>query len=133
MALLPGDYVVGGITATLALLGLFRGFSGILAFLVASVASAAVSVFGWDFAATYLPNLWARGAAVLVAALLTFCLARVIVKKSVNGCLAQPSDSFFGLAVGVLTGGLLLVAWAYTGYYTEYSTLATEVIAPYVR
>ncbi len=133
MTFLPGDYAIGGITAGLAILGLFRGFSGILAFLVASVASAAVGVFGWGLAATYLPNPWARGVAILVAGLLTFCLVRVVVKKSVNGCLAQPSDAFFGLAVGVATGVLLLVAWAYTGYYTEYSTLATEVIAPYVR
>ncbi len=133
MTFLPGDFVVGGITAVLVILGLFRGFSGILAFLVATVAAAATAVFGWGYAGTFLANLWARGVALLVAALVVFCLVRVVVKKSVNGCLAQPSDAFFGMIVGLLTGGLLLVAWTFTGFYTEYSNLATEVIAPYVR
>ena len=68
-----------------------------------------------------------RGAATLVAALLAFGLVRLVVKRLVNGLLAQPSDALFGFAVGAGLGVLLLFAWAYSGFHLEYSNLATEV------
>ncbi len=116
----------------LAVMGLFRGLSGALAFISGAVAAAAVAVFGWPFSAEYLAEPWMRGAATLVATLLAFGLVRLLVKKLVGGLLSQPSDSIFGFFVGALVGILLLVAWAYTGFYTELSTLATE-LAPYVH
>ncbi len=116
----------------LAVMGLFRGLSGTLAFLAAVLSAGAVAVFGWPFSARWLAAPWARGAATLVATLVAFGLVRLIVKKLVNVLLAQPSDSIFGFFVGILTGLLLLVAWAYTGFYTECSTLATE-LAPHVQ
>ncbi len=132
MILQPADYVVGAIVITLAIMGLFRGFSGALAFLVALGAAAAVSVCGWSLSAEWLTETWMRAAATLVATLLAFGLVRLLVKKFVNGLLAQPSDAIFGFLVGLAVGILLLVAWAYSGFYTDLSTLATE-IAPYVR
>ena len=116
----------------LAVMGLFRGLSGTLAFVAAIIAAGAMAVFGWPLSETWFAAVWQRGAVTLVATLLTFGLVRLLVKRSVNGLLAQPSDAIFGCFVGMIAGLLLIVAWAYSGFCIEYSTLATEV-ARYVR
>lgn len=131
MRLLLGDYVLCGLTLVMAVTGLFRGFSGTLAFVLATVAAAAAGFLGWPYSASFTPVLWMRGAGTLVATLLVFGLVRLIVKKLVGGLLAQPSDALFGSLVGVLVGVLLLGLWAYTGFHLEYSRLAQE-LAPYV-
>ena len=41
MNLLPADYALGGLAIALAVLGLFRGLSGTLAFLMATLAASA--------------------------------------------------------------------------------------------
>ena len=132
MQLLPADYVLGGITLVMAVTGLFRGFSGTLAFMLATVAAAGAGFLGWPYSASFTPVLWMRGAGTLVGVLLVFGLVRLIVKKLVGGLLAQPSDALFGAVIGSLVGVLLLVIWSYTGFHIEYSNLAQE-IAPYVR
>ena len=132
MQLLPADYVLCGITLVMAVTGLFRGFSGTLAFMLATVAAAGAGFLGWPYSASFTPVLWMRGAGTLVGVLLVFGLVRLIVKKLVGGLLAQPSDALFGAVIGSLVGVLLLVIWSYTGFHIEYSNLAQE-IAPYVR
>lgn len=132
MTLLPADYAVLGVAAVFAATGLFRGLSGTVGFLSATVASAATATFGWPLSSRWLESPWARGLAVFVAALLVFGVVRMVVKKSVNGLLAQPSDAVFGMLVGVLAAALVLAAWAYSGFYIEYSSIASEV-ASYVR
>jgi len=132
LTLQPADYVVLGVAAVFAAAGLFRGLSGTIGFLSASVASAATGTFGWPLSARWLQSPWTRGLAVFVAALLVFGIVRLVVKKSVNGLLAQPSDAVFGMVVGVAAAALLVVAWAYSGFYTELSSIASEVAA-YVR
>ena len=132
MQLLPADYVLCGITLVMAVTGLFRGFSGTLAFMLATVAAAGAGFLGWPYSASFTPVLWMRGAGTLVGVLLVFGLVRLIVKKLVGGLLAQPSDALFGAVIGSLVGVLLLVLWSYTGFHIEYSNLAQE-IAPYVR
>ena len=127
--LLPGDYVIGGLVVIMAVTGLFRGFSGTLGFAAASAAAAFAGSFGWGYSATLTDVTWQRAAGVLVASLLVFGLVRMIVKKLVNGLLAQPTDALLGAAIGALLGGFLLVAWAYSGMYLEYSNLAREVAA----
>ena len=127
MELLPGDYVVCGLAIAMAVTGLFRGFSGTLGFALASVAAIGTATFAWKLSLDFTPVTWMRGAATLVAALLAFGLVRLVVKRLVNGLLAQPSDALFGFAVGAGLGVLLLFAWAYSGFYLEYSNLATEV------
>ena len=67
MEFLPADYVLGGITVVMAVLGLFRGFSGTLAFFVAGAAAAAVAALGWPFSASFTEVMWQRVAGVLVA------------------------------------------------------------------
>ena len=125
MSLQPADWVFCGLVAVLTVMGLFRGLSGALAFVAAGAASAASAAFGWPLFAHWFAAPWARAAAVFVSALLIFGLVRLVVKKAVNGLLAQPSDSFFGLAVGFLAGILILAAWAWSGFFVEYSSLAT--------
>ena len=129
---LPADYVLCGITVVMAVLGLFRGFSGTLGFVLGVIAAAAVGSFGWTYSLSFTAVTWQRGVGVLVAALLAFGLVRLVVKKLVNGLLAQPSDAIFGFLIGAALGVLILAAWAYSGAYLEYSTLAKEASA-YVR
>lgn len=128
----PADYALCGVTIVMAVLGLFRGFSGTLGFVLGAVAAAFAASFGWVHSASFTDVAWQRGAGVLVATLLAFGIVRLVVKKLVNGLLAQPSDAIFGFLIGAALGILVLVAWAYSGAYLEYSTLAKEAAA-YVR
>lgn len=128
----PADYVLCGLTIVMAVLGLFRGFSGTLGFVAASAAAVFAALFGWTYSASLTSVAWQRGAGVLVATLLVFGLVRLVVKKFVNGLLAQPTDAIFGCLLGIAIGALLLLAWAHAGAYLEYSHLAREASA-YVR
>lgn len=128
----PADYILCGLTIVMAVLGLFRGFSGTLGFVLAAIAATLTATFGWSLSASFTEVTWQRAGAVLVATLLAFGLVRMIVKKLVNGLLAQPSDAILGFLIGAALGVLVLVAWAHSGLYTEYSHLAKELSA-YVR
>ena len=132
MELLPADYALCGLTLVLAVTGLFRGFSGTLAFVLATASAVLAGMFGWTYSESFTPIVWMRVAGTLVGTLLVFGLVRMIVKKLVNGLLAQPSDALFGMAIGVLCGAVVLVAWASSGLYPEYSNLV-KAVAPYVR
>lgn len=132
MELLPADYALCGLTLVLAVTGLFRGFSGTLAFVLATASAVLAGMFGWTYSESFTPVLWMRGAGTLVGTLLVFGLVRMIVKKLVNGLLAQPSDALFGMAIGALCGAVVLVAWASSGLYPEYSNLV-KAVAPYVQ
>jgi uncharacterized membrane protein required for colicin V production len=127
MELQPADYVLCALALTAAVTGLFRGFSGTLAFLAAIAAGGTAASFVWTFSAGFTPEVWMRAAATLVAALLAFGIVRLVVKKLVNGLLAQPSDAIFGMIVGAVCGALATVAWASSGMFLEYSSLASMV------
>ena len=129
---LPADYVLCGITVVMAVLGLFRGFSGTLGFVLGAVAAVFAASFGWVYSESLTDVAWQRGVGVLVVTLLVFGIVRLIVKKLVNGLLAQPSDALFGFLTGAALGVLMLAVWAYSGVYLEYSFLAKEAAA-YVR
>ena len=121
---LPADYVLCGLTIVMAVLGLFRGFSGTLGFAVGACAAFFAATFGWTLSADFTEVLWMRGAGVLVVTLLVFGFVRLVVKKLVNGLLAQPTDALAGALVGLALAALLLVAWAHAGVNLEYSFLA---------
>ena len=128
----PADYALCAVTIMMAVLGLFRGFSGTLGFVLGAGAAVFAGSFGWTYSASLAAEAWKRGAGTLVVALLAFGLVRLIVKKLVNGLLAQPSDAILGFLTGAALGVLILAVWAYSGAYLEYSTLAKEAAA-YVR
>lgn len=132
MDFLPADYALGGLALVMAVTGLFRGLSGTLAFLLATVISALAVGFCWPLSATLSDVVWIRAAGVFVVALLVFGIVRLVVKKLVNGLLAQPADAIFGMLAGALAVALLVAAWAWSGMYLEYSSLARGV-ADYVR
>ena len=132
MTFLPADWVICAIAAVAAITGLFRGFSGTLAFFIAVAVAALMASFGWGYSLNFTAVTWMRGGIVLVATLLIFGIVRLLVKKLVNGLLSQPSDAIFGFLVGALFGAILLAGWAYSGMYLEYSNLAREV-SGYVR
>lgn len=128
LELLPGDYVVCGLTAVMAVTGLFRGFSGTVGFAVAAAAAVAAAFFAWPQSLQFTDVTWMRAGGTLVAVLLVFGLVRMVTKRIVNGLLAQPTDALLGFAVGAVLGVMLLFAWARSGFYTEYSNLAGECI-----
>ena len=114
MTLYFTDYII--LTASLGsgLVGLFTGFSGSLALLLASLGGGAVAKFGWDYAVKYLSEPGQRGLAVMVAILVVFGLIRALVRKLVAGVLDQPADAIFGFVVAaafgcVISGGIMLV------------------------
>lgn len=126
MELLAADYAFLAITAIVAITGIFRGFSGSVAFVVASAAAIAAGVLGWPLTTEVSGEIWVRAIAVLVGALLVFGLTRMIVRKLVNGLLAQPADAIFGFLLGAAVCALVMVAWAMSGFYTEYSAIAVK-------
>ena len=123
---LPADYVLCGLTVVMAVLGLFRGFSGTLGFALAALAATLTATFGWSASASFTEVTWQRAGGVLVATLLAFGIVRMIVKKLVNGLLAQPSDAILGFLIGAALGAAALFAWAHSGLYLDYSHLAKE-------
>lgn len=92
----------------LLVLGLVRGLSGALAFVVALSASAATGVYGWTFVAARVMEPALRIFWVIVAVLIVYALTRWMVKKLVGGLLTQPSDSIFGVVLALLCTAALL-------------------------
>lgn len=129
---LIADWILCGAAVVMAVLGLFRGFSGTLAFFLAVSAAALAANFGWLYSENFTAVTWQRAAGTLVATLLVFGLVRMIVKKLVNGLLAQPSDAILGFLVGAAFGALVAIGWAWSGMYTEYSYLV-GVISGFLR
>ena len=123
MEFLVADYCIGAVAVVMAVLGLFRGFSGTLAFAAASAAGLFVASFGWAYSATLTAVTWQRVGGVLFVSLLAFALVRIVVK------LAQPSDAIFGMLAGVAIAALVVLAWAWSGMYVEYSRVVQEVAA----
>ena len=119
------DWLLIIFAASVAVTGLFRGFSGTVAFIAAFCASAVSGTVAWNCG--YDGAVWIRSLIVLVVSLLVFGLVRVIVRKCVNGLLAQPADSLLGFLSGVAVALMVAVAWAYSGFYTDYSLIVSEI------
>ena len=132
MTLLPADFALVGLAAVMAVLGLFRGLSGMLAFVVSTAVVIGIGAFCWSFSETVTVVPWQRVGLTAVAVLVAFGLVRMVVSKIVHAVLAQPADAIFGLLAGIALASLAVVGWAYSGVGLEYSNLAREVAA-YVR
>lgn len=123
--LLPADYVLCALAVVMAVTGLFRGFSGTIGFALGVAAAVFAGTFAWSLSATWTAVAWQRAGGTLVATLLAFGLVRLIVKKLVNGLLAQPTDALLGCLVGTLLAVGIVLGWAWSGAYLEHSALAT--------
>ena len=119
--LLAGDYCLVVIGMFFAIMGLFKGLSGNLAFFVSLLASAFVARPLWMYLSAVLESLPLRAVAVFVISLLFFGLVRFIVKKCVNGLLAQPADAIFGFVSGLAIALLIALLWACAGVFSDYS------------
>jgi hypothetical protein len=104
MTLAAPDYAIIASSVAVATVGAFGGFSGSLAFLLASVAGGFAGKTGWTLIADYIPATWGRAVAVLALGLVVFGIVRLVVRKLVAGLLAQPADAIFGFLTGALTG-----------------------------
>lgn len=121
------DYVILALACFFVILGLFRGVSGVFSLISASIISFAVSVFLWPQTKEFIDPLWLRVVAIIVLALITFGLVRVIVGKFVSKLLAQPADSIFGAVIGLMLGALLVYISANIPVVRDNSVIAREV------
>lgn len=134
MALTGADYVVLAVTLGGAVIGLFIGFSGALAFLCGTAAAAAAGTFAFPMLASEIANVWVRGAAVGLGGLIVFGLVRLIVKKLVHGLVAQPGDAIFGSLTAAVSSFAVAssVVWllgTLTGESAFASSLLQKVLA----
>ena len=129
MELQSADYVLCAVTLAAAVMGLFRGFSGTLAFVVALATGGSAAPIAWSFSESLTEEAWIRAAGTLVVSLLAFGIVRLVVKKVVNGLLSQPTDALLGMLTGAAGGALLAVGWAWSGMFLEYSTIASMAAA----
>ena len=129
MELLPADYAICAATLVLAILFAIRGLSGVMAFVVATVAAVFAVSFGWPYSETLTGVVWQRAVGVGLATLLVFGIVRAIARKFVNGMLAQPADAIFGFLFGAALCAALVLAWALSGLFPEYSAIVREVAA----
>ena len=125
--MLPGDWALGAVALTLAVMGIFRGFSGSLSFVAASACGTTAAMFFWGYLTRWEMQTWVRGAIALTISLLVFGTVRMIVRKFVHGLLAQPADAIFGFLVGVALSAVLVLVWATSGVGHEYSNIVREV------
>lgn len=126
-ALQTADWIYLMASAVFVVLGLFRGLSGIFAFVSALVAAGVLSVSLWGRLCATFDVLWSRALAAVVLAVVTFGIVRCIVKLVMRKMISQPSDSIIGVAVSVLLAGVLLCTASTLPLVREYSALATYV------
>lgn len=113
MALESSDYVILGVSLAAAILGIFGGFSGALAFFAGVCAAVGALRFGWDFLAERIVTPWLLAVAALVVSLVAFGIVRLVVKKSVKNLLAQPADAIFGALTAAVAAFAATLAAAY--------------------
>ncbi len=134
MGVAPLDWILLGVAALLAVLGLFRGLSGQLGSLVGIVGALAVGYFAFSpIMGMVRSGGWVEGdaaqkslAAVLdfVSALVAFGLLNRVVAKFVSFLVPQPMDALAGCAVGlfkgaVVVGALVGVGIVQTGRFSQ--------------
>ena len=114
------DWVLVGGTAGLAVLGLFLGFAGQVGTIAGFAAASAAGYFlfgvaqqcayamGFSAATAMMPAVVVDA----IFALLAFGLARMLVKRFVQGCLGGFANALLGALVGVLIGVAAMVLLA---------------------
>lgn len=119
MELLAPDYVVLAIALAGCVVGLFVGFSGALAFLLATVVAGGAASFAWPMLVSEFPSVGLRGTVVAIGALILFGIVRALVKRFVHGLVAQPGDAIFGALISASAAfGCGLAAIWFIGFLT---------------
>ena len=144
MELMPLDFVLAGLAALLAGIGLYRGLSGELGSLAGFAAASGAGFLLIGFARTCVVALgfgkYAAMAAYVLAfvfSLVAFGLARWAVAKFVSVMVPQPTNAFLGMlsglfksavVIGLLAGfGLMRPGTYSTGFFATHSTIVREV------
>lgn len=144
MELMPLDFVIAGLAALLAGIGLYRGLSGELGSLAGFAAASGAGFFLLGLARVCADAVgfgqYAATAAYVVDfvfALVAFGLARWIVAKFVSVMVPQPTNAFLGMlsglfksavVIGLLAGfGLMQPGTYSTGFFATHSTVVREV------
>ncbi len=104
MTLAAPDYFILALAAGGAVAGLFIGVSGSLAFLAGTAGAVLAGHLCWPLSADYLESTPARGFAVALAVVVSFWIARTLVRRTVKLAVAQPGDAIFGALVAAATG-----------------------------
>lgn len=130
MELTVPDYAILAMTVGGAVIGLFIGVSGALAFLAGAVAASVAGYFAWPLSADFIGAAWLRGIAVGVVSLLVFGIVRWLVKKFVHGLVAQPGDALLGSFLAALTGAVvsLGVVWGLGHFFPNNSDLTSVLL-----
>lgn len=144
MELMPLDFVLAGLAALLAGIGLYRGLSGELGSLAgfAAAIGAGFSLIGLARVCACVMGFgqYADTAAYvidLVFALVAFGLVRWIVAKFVSVMVPQPTNAFLGMlsglfksavVIGLLSGfGLMQPGTYSTGVLATHSAVVREI------
>ena len=145
MELMPLDFVLAGLAALLAGIGLYRGLSGELGSLAGFAAAIGIGLSFIGFARVCAEAIGFREFTVaayvidLVFALVAFGLARWIVAKFVSVLVPQPTNAFLGMVsglfksavvIGLLAGFGLMQPGTYSaGFFVTHSTIVREIAA----
>jgi uncharacterized membrane protein required for colicin V production len=146
MELMPLDFVLAGLAALLAGIGLYRGLSGELGSLAGFAAASGAGFFLIGFARVCADAVgfgqYAATAAYVVDfvfALVAFGLARWIVAKFVSVMVPQPTNAFLGMLSGLFKSAVVIALLAgfglmqpgtySTGFFATHSTIVREVAA----
>jgi len=146
MELMPLDFVLAGLAALLAGIGLYRGLSGELGSLAGFAAASGAGFFLIGFARVCAEAVgfgqYAATAAYVVDfvfALVAFGLARWIVAKFVSVMVPQPTNAFLGMLSGLFKSAVVIALLAgfglmqpgtySTGFFATHSTIVREVAA----
>ena len=144
MELMPLDFVLAGLAALLAGIGLYRGLSGELGSLAGFAAASGAGFLLIGFARTCVVALGFGKYAAMAAYVLDFVfsfvafgLARWAVAKFVSVMVPQPTNAFLGMlsglfksavVIGLLAGfGLMQPGTYSTGFFATHSTIVREV------
>jgi len=144
MELMPLDFVLAGLAALLAGIGLYRGLSGELGSLAGFAAASGAGFFLIGFARVCADAVgfgqYAATAAYVVDfvfALVAFGLARWIVAKFVSVMVPQPTNAFLGMLSGLFKSAVVIALLAgfglmqpgtySTGFFATHSTIVREV------
>ena len=125
--LLPADFAIFAIAAVLAVTGLFRGLSGVVAFLAGLLASSFAVTAVWGLSQAYFDDVWKRALTTFVVSLLAFGLVRMVFAKFIHVLVLQPGESVLGFLLGAAGGLSLFLVWAAVGQGLEYSAVAASL------